>query len=68
MKLQESSIVHVEIELAQGSDFSVTLTQDAFARKLKPRPTSPQLRAARQKRCQLATKNRVSARLVNYVG
>ena len=36
------------VELAQGEDFSVALTQEDFAKKLKVQPTSPALRAGRK--------------------
>ena len=38
------------MELAQERDFWVSLTPDECAKKLLPLPTSPQLRAARQKK------------------
>ena len=53
LKLQVFSSVRVRTELAQASDFSVTLTQDKFARDCLS--TSPQLRTVRQKT--LATEN-----------
>ena len=49
LKLQESPVMHVGMELVRGSDFSATLTQDEFARNLKPLLISPQLWADRQK-------------------
>ena len=41
LKLQESDFVHVGMELPQGSDFSVRLTQSAFTENLLPMDTSP---------------------------
>ena len=41
--------MRVGIKLVQKNAFSATLTQDDFAKNLRPLPTSPQLRAARQK-------------------
>ena len=49
LKLQESDFVHVGMELSQGSDFSVRLTQSAFTESLLPMDTSPILWADRQK-------------------
>ena len=49
LKVQEKQFVHVGMELAQDSSFSVTLTQKDFTEKLKPLGTSPRLWAARQK-------------------
>ena len=49
LKLQESDFVHVGMELSQGSDFSVRLTQLAFTGNLLPMDTSPILWADRQK-------------------
>ena len=49
LKLQESDFVHVGMELSQGSDFSVSLTQSAFTENLLPMDTSPSLWADRQK-------------------
>ena len=55
--------VNVGREWVQTSDFSATLTHDAFARNPKPLPTSPQLRAARRKTLSiLAMKLRLRAR------
>ena len=48
LKLQESSFLHVGMELAQESEFPAALTQDEFATNLQALPTSPQLWAARQ--------------------
>ena len=49
LKLQESSFVHVGMELAQGHALAVAHTPSDFARNLRPIPTTPKLRAARQK-------------------
>ena len=49
MKLQENSFVRVGVELNQEANFSVTLTQEEFAKNLQPVGTSPELWAARQK-------------------
>ena len=40
--------MHVGMEFARESDFSATLTQDEFAKNLKPLLASPQLGEARQ--------------------
>ena len=47
--LQESSCVHVGVELVHDNDLSVTPTRDEFTQNLRPLPTTPQLWAARQK-------------------
>lgn len=47
---QESAFAHVRKELPQGSDSSVTLTQDEFSKNLQPRPTSRHLWAARSEK------------------
>ena len=49
LKLQDASIVHVGMELAQDRAFSVMLTQRDFAKNLRPIPTFPKLWDARQK-------------------
>ena len=49
MKLQENSFVHVGMELKQGANISVTLTQADFTKNLQPLGTSPQLWVAREK-------------------
>ena len=49
LRLQEPPFARVSADLAQGSDFSVTLTQDEFAQNLKPLFAPPQLWAAGQK-------------------
>ena len=49
LKLQESEFAQVGTGLPRGSDFSVGLTQSAFAEGLLPMGTSPTLRANRQK-------------------
>ena len=48
-KVQEKSPVHVGMELTRENNFSVTLTQGHFTKNRKRIPTSPELRAARQK-------------------
>ena len=48
MEVQEGSRVHVGMELAQGSDFSVTLTRAVFPKNVKLVPTSPELWAGRE--------------------
>ena len=49
LELQESEFALVEMELFQGSDFSVRLTQPAFTEGHMPLDTSPTLWANRQK-------------------
>ena len=49
LKLRGSPFVYAGMGLAQECDFSVTLTRDENAQNPKPPPTTPQLRAARQK-------------------
>ena len=49
MKLQEKSFVHVGMESNQEANFSVTLTQEEFAKNLQPLDTSPGPWAAGQK-------------------
>ena len=48
LEIQESEFVHVGMELSQGSDFSVRLTQSGFTESLLPMDTSPSLWANRQ--------------------
>ena len=45
---QEWSLVHVDMELPQEKDFSVTSTQEAFTKNLKLFPTLPESRAGRK--------------------
>ena len=49
LELQESEFALVEMELFQGSDFSVRLTQPAFTEGHMPLDTSPTLWANRQR-------------------
>ena len=56
LKVQEGTFLHVGMELAQSPDFSVTLTQEEFTRRLQP--LAPSARAcssapwAASNRCQ----------------
>ena len=45
MKLQETSFVHVGVELNQNANFSAALKQEEFAKDIQPLGTSPELRA-----------------------
>ena len=47
LRLQVSDFVHMGMELPQGSDLSVTLTQPALTESLLPEDTSPILWAGR---------------------
>ena len=49
MKVQEKSPVHAGMEMSQSNDFSVQLAHGDFANALKPMPTTPELRASRQR-------------------
>ena len=49
LELQESEFAQVGMELSQGSDFSVRLTQSAFTEGLLPLDASPSLWANRQR-------------------
>ena len=42
------SVAHEGMEMARAEDFSATLTQEDFAKNLKPPPTSLELRAGRK--------------------
>ena len=48
LKVQERKFMHVGLELVQSPDFSVTLTQEEFTRRLQPLETSPELWKRRQ--------------------
>ena len=71
LEAQGEPFVHAGMELAQGKDFSVTLTQEDFAQNLKPLPTSPELWAGREDddaKLLQAIPNFVSANWVSCVG
>ena len=49
VKVRGKSSVHVGMELSRENDFSAKLTRAEFATNPKPPPTSPKLRASRQR-------------------
>ena len=63
-KLQDSSLLHVGMELVQDGDFSVTPTQDEFAKNLRPLPSSPRLREGRRKTLPFEDVNLCQCKLV----
>ena len=48
LRVQEMPLARVGVEVAQGHDFSATLTQEDFTEDLKLSPTSPKLREGRK--------------------
>ena len=47
------SVAHEGMEMARAEDFSATLTQEDFAKNLKPLLTSPEMRAGRKEQLPL---------------
>ena len=49
LKAQGPSLVRVGMEVSEANDFLIQLTQGNFTNALKPSPTTPELRASRQR-------------------